>query len=82
MDLLLDKASQLVKEAEMEEQREILKQQVVDLVKNFIETKGGITPFDLQVLFASSPDSYDCNEVYSVLRLKVVDQMGSDPLRI
>ncbi len=32
-------------------QRDILKEKVVDLVKEFIKTEGGIHPNDIQVLF-------------------------------
>jgi hypothetical protein len=53
----------------MQEQREILKQQVVELVKDFVETKGGITWFDLQSLFGNPVDSIGCNGVMSTLRL-------------
>lgn len=31
--------------------RELLKNKVVDLVKDFIKTEGGITGYDLQALF-------------------------------
>jgi hypothetical protein len=31
--------------------RDILKEKVVDLVKEFIKTEGGITGYDLQALF-------------------------------
>lgn len=52
----------------MKEQREILKQKVVELVKDFVETKGGVTKFDLQILFGNPVDSIGCNGVISALR--------------
>ncbi len=59
----------------MQEQREILKQKVVDLVKNFVETEGGVTFFDLQMLFGNPVESVGCNEVSSALRLNGFKQM-------
>ena len=63
------------KEIEMQEQREILKQEVVDLVKNFVETEGGITMFDLQLLFGNAVESVGCNEVFTAMRLNGFDKM-------
>ncbi len=64
------------KEIEMEEQREILKQKVMKLVKNFVETEGGVTKFDLQVLFGNPVESIGCSEVLKALRLNGFNQMG------
>lgn len=36
---------------ETQSPREVLKDKVVALVKNFMKTEGGITQFDLQILF-------------------------------
>ncbi len=60
----------------MEEQREILKQKVMKLVKNFIQTEGGVTSFDLQMLFGNPVDSIGCSEVFSALRLNGFNQMA------
>lgn len=60
----------------MEEQREILKQKVLKLVKNFAETEGGVTSFDLQILFGNPVESIGCSEVFSALRLNGFNQMG------
>jgi len=62
----------------MKEQREILKQRVVEVVKDFVETEGGITEFDLQILFGNPVESIGCNQVSSALRLNGFDQNGSD----
>ncbi|MGA2227238.1 MAG: hypothetical protein ABSH41_22610 [Syntrophobacteraceae bacterium] len=62
----------------MREQREILKQKVVEVVKDFVETEGGITKFDLQILFGNPVESIGCNQVSSALRLNGFDQNGSD----
>ena len=63
------------KEMEMEEPREILKQEVVKLVKNFVETKGGITHVDLQLLFGNAVESIGCNEVFTAIRMNGFDKM-------
>jgi hypothetical protein len=47
--------------------REILKTQVVELVKEFIKTKGGITPYDLEALFGSMSPVCQFNEVAAAL---------------
>jgi hypothetical protein len=39
--------------SQTQSQREILKEKVVGMVKDFIKTEGGITPYDLQKLFGS-----------------------------
>jgi hypothetical protein len=66
------------KEIEMEEKREILKQEVVKLVKNFVETEGGVTNFDLQKLFGNPSDSIGCNEVFTAIRRNGFNRNGSD----
>jgi hypothetical protein len=48
--------------------REILKDKVVALVKDFIKTEGGITIADIQKLFGDSPH---CEIVTALLSLKV-----------
>jgi hypothetical protein len=35
--------------------RELLKDKVVSLVREFINTEGGITQYDLKILFGESP---------------------------
>lgn len=62
----------------MREQREILRQKVVEVVKDFVENEGGITMFDLQILFGNPIESLGSNEVFSALRLNGFDQNGSD----
>jgi len=62
----------------MEEQREILKKEVVKLVKNFVETKGGVTVFDLQMLFGNPLESVGCNEVFTAIRRNGFNRNGSD----
>ncbi len=64
------------KEVEMKEQREILKQKVMELVKNFIEIEGGVSMFDLQILFGNPVESVGCNELCSALRLNGFSQMA------
>jgi hypothetical protein len=66
------------KEIEMEEPREILKQEVVKLVKNFVETEGGVTKFDLQKLFGNPSDSVGCNEVFAAIRMNGFDKMDKN----
>jgi len=61
----------------MKGQREILKQKVVKMVQNFVKTEGGVTAFDLQMLFGNPVDSVGCNEVSSALRLNGFNQNGS-----
>lgn len=39
--------------AEGQSKKEMLKEKVVALVKEFVKTEGGITPYDLQKLFGS-----------------------------
>jgi len=62
----------------MEEKREILKQEVVKLVKNFVETEGGVTFFDLQMLFGNPVESVGCNEVLTAIRRNGFNRNGSD----
>ena len=61
----------------MKEQREILKQRVVEMVQNFVKTEGGVTGFDLQMLFGNPVESVGCNEVCSALRLNGFSQNGA-----
>ena len=53
----------------MKEQREILKEKILETVKDFMATKGGVNKFDLQVLFGNPVDSIGCNEISAALRL-------------
>lgn len=48
--------------------KEILKDKVVALVKDFVKTEGGITIADIQKLFGDSPH---CEIVTALLSLKV-----------
>ncbi|MGA7577534.1 MAG: hypothetical protein ACLQUW_15850 [Desulfobaccales bacterium] len=50
-----------------ESKREILKDKVVELVKEFIKTEGGISPYDLEVLFGSISPISEFNEVATTL---------------
>ncbi len=62
----------------MKEQREVLKKKVVDLVKNFMETEGGITKQDLQILFGNASDSIGQNECFAAFRLHLLGENGAD----
>jgi hypothetical protein len=61
----------------MKEQREVLKEKVVEMVQNFVKTEGGVTSFDLQMLFGNPVESVGCNEVCSALRLNGFGQNGA-----
>ena len=63
----------------MKEQREVLKQKIVDLVKNFMETEGGITKNDLQMLFGNPTGSIGQNECYAAFRLNLLGENGAGP---
>jgi len=52
--------------------REILKDKVVQLVKEFINTEGGITPYDLEALFGSISPVSQFNEVANALAIKPI----------
>lgn len=53
--------------AEQESKREILKDKVLNLIKEFIKTEGGITPYDLEALFGSISPACQFNEVATAL---------------
>ena len=61
----------------MKEQREVLKQKVVEMVQNFVKTEGGVSAFDLQMLFGNPVESVGCNEVSSALRLNGFSRNGA-----
>jgi hypothetical protein len=46
---------------------ELLRDKVVDLVKEFIKTEGGITAYDLEALFGSISPISGFNEVAATL---------------
>jgi hypothetical protein len=52
--------------------REILKDKVVQLVKEFIKTEGGITPYDLEALFGSISPVSQFNEVANALAKNLI----------
>ena len=55
---------------ELKSKREMLRDKVVDLGKEFIKAEGGITPYDLEALFGSiSPSS---REVAAVLAIQPI----------
>ncbi len=49
--------------SESQNKRELLKDKVINLVKEFIKTEGGITPYDLEALFGSISPASQFNEV-------------------
>ena len=61
----------------MKEQREVLKQKVVEMVQSFAKTEGGVTAFDLQMLFGNPVDSVGCNEISAALRLNGFNPNGA-----
>ena len=61
----------------MKQQREVLKQKVVETVQNFVKTEGGISTFDLQILFGNPVESVGCNEIISALRMNGFNPNGS-----
>lgn len=50
-----------------ENKRQILKNQVVELVRKFIKSNGGINAYDLEALFGPISPICECNEVASAL---------------
>jgi hypothetical protein len=52
--------------------RELLKDKVVDLVRTFIKTEGGITPYDLEALFGPISPVCQVNEVANALAVKPI----------
>ncbi|MGO9175884.1 MAG: hypothetical protein ACLQED_07050 [Desulfobaccales bacterium] len=51
----------------MESKKKQLKDKVVALVKEFLTNEGGITPYDLQILFGSYSLANNENEVATAL---------------
>lgn len=49
--------------------REILKDKVVALVKDFVQTEGGITPADIEALFGHNPHYEVITALYNTLKL-------------
>ncbi len=55
-----------------ESKKEILKDKVVKLVKEFIATEGGINAYDLEALFGSISPVTFANEVATVLGMEAI----------
>jgi hypothetical protein len=54
-----------------ESKKEILKDKVVQLVKEFMASEGGITPYDLEALFGSISPVVN-NEIANALAMELI----------